>query len=93
MIFRFSYTEARFIANQEYIIRACSSWDKNYFISKFTTGLPNFMKNNENKWSLQKEALQGRQVTDALRVLLWHNGFLLFLLDSESSHSYQKKKK
>lgn len=34
------------------------------------TGLPNFSKkkNAENKWSLHKEGLQGRQVTDALRV-------------------------
>ncbi|XWS19331.1 hypothetical protein CRYUN_Cryun31cG0006000 [Craigia yunnanensis] len=33
------------------------------------TGLPNFSKkkNAENKWSLQKEGLQGRQLTDALR--------------------------
>jgi hypothetical protein len=34
------------------------------------TGLPNFSKkkNAENKWALQKEGLQGRQVSDALRV-------------------------
>ena len=34
------------------------------------TGLPNFSKkkNAENQWSLQKEGLQGRQLTDALRV-------------------------
>lgn len=51
-------------------MRASSSNDKNYFIARFASGLPNFKKKNENKWSLQKEGLQGRQVTDNLRVLL-----------------------
>ncbi|KAL0306011.1 UNVERIFIED_CONTAM: Transcription initiation factor IIF subunit alpha [Sesamum radiatum] len=51
----------------EYNVRACSSSDKNYFIGRFATGIPNFKKKNENKWSLQKEGLQGRQVTDTLR--------------------------
>jgi transcription initiation factor TFIIF subunit alpha len=54
---------------REYNVRACSSNDKNYFIGRFVTGLPGFSKkqNAENKWSIQKEGLQGRQVTDALR--------------------------
>ncbi|KAL3521892.1 hypothetical protein ACH5RR_014726 [Cinchona calisaya] len=53
---------------REYNVRACSSSDKNYFIGRFVTGLPNFSKKkSENKWSLQKEGLQGRQVTDTLR--------------------------
>ncbi|KAG5561283.1 hypothetical protein RHGRI_004344 [Rhododendron griersonianum] len=54
---------------QEYNVRACSSNDKNYFIGRFVTGLPSFSKKQsaENKWSIQKEGLQGRQVTDALR--------------------------
>ncbi|KAK4439414.1 Transcription initiation factor IIF subunit alpha [Sesamum alatum] len=52
---------------REYNVRACSSSDKNYFIGRFATGIPNFKKKNENKWSLQKEGLQGRQVTDTLR--------------------------
>lgn len=52
-------------------MRASSSSDKNYFIGRFATGLPNFSKKKsaENKWTLQKEGLQGRQVTDALRVI------------------------
>ena len=56
---------------QEYNVRASTSNDKNYFIGRFVTGLPNFSrkKNAENRWSLQKEGLQGRQLTDALRVL------------------------
>ncbi|CAL5345545.1 unnamed protein product [Camellia sinensis] len=54
---------------REYNVRPCSSSDKNYFIGRFVTGLPSFSRkqNAENKWSLQKEALQGRQPTDALR--------------------------
>ncbi|EEF43004.1 transcription initiation factor IIF subunit alpha [Ricinus communis] len=54
---------------REYNVRASSSSDKNYFIGRFVTGLPSFSKkkNAENKWSLQKEGLQGRQLTDALR--------------------------
>lgn len=53
---------------REYNVRACSGSDKNYFIGRFITGLPNFSKKkSENKWSLQKEGLMGRQVTDTLR--------------------------
>lgn len=53
---------------REYNVRAGSSGDKNYFIGRFVTGLPNFSKKrSENKWSLQKEGLQVRQLTDALR--------------------------
>lgn len=56
---------------QEYNVRTNSSGDKNYFIGRFVTGLPGFSKkkNADNKWSLHKEGLQGRQVSDALRVL------------------------
>ncbi|KAE7995293.1 hypothetical protein FH972_000110 [Carpinus fangiana] len=54
---------------REYNVRASSGSDKNYFIGRFVTGLPNFSKKKtaENKWSLHKEGLQGRQLTDALR--------------------------
>ncbi|XP_065867533.1 transcription initiation factor IIF subunit alpha isoform X1 [Euphorbia lathyris] len=54
---------------REYNVRASPSGDKNYFIGRFVTGLPSFSKkkNAENKWSLHKEGLHGRQVTDALR--------------------------
>ncbi|GFZ02109.1 transcription initiation factor IIF subunit alpha RAP74 [Actinidia rufa] len=54
---------------REYNVRACSSSDKNYFIGRFVTGLPSFSRKQsaENKWSLQKEGLQGRQLTDSLR--------------------------
>lgn len=54
---------------REYNVRASSSSDKNYFIGRFATGLPNFSKKKsaENKWTLQKEGLQNRQVSDAVR--------------------------
>ncbi|KAL5576328.1 hypothetical protein UlMin_018027 [Ulmus minor] len=54
---------------REYNVRASSSNDKNFFIGRFVTGLPNFSRkrNAENKWSLQKDGLQGRQLTDAQR--------------------------
>ncbi|KAJ4982420.1 hypothetical protein NE237_033257 [Protea cynaroides] len=54
---------------REYNVRASSASDRNYFIGRFVTGVPNFSKkkSSDNKWSLQKEGLQGRQVTDALR--------------------------
>ncbi|KAK7262109.1 hypothetical protein RJT34_29669 [Clitoria ternatea] len=54
---------------REYSVRASSGTDKNYFIGRFATGLPDFSKKKsaENKWSLQKDGLQSRQITDALR--------------------------
>ncbi|GMJ14550.1 hypothetical protein like AT4G12610 [Hibiscus trionum] len=54
---------------REYNVRASPSTDKSYFIGRFMTGLPNFSKkkNAENKWSMQKDGLQGRQLTDAMR--------------------------
>lgn len=54
---------------REYNVRASSANDKNYFIGRFMTGLPDFSKKKsaENKWSLQKDGLKGRQVTDATR--------------------------
>ncbi|CAK9156850.1 unnamed protein product [Ilex paraguariensis] len=54
---------------REYNVRACPNSDKNYFIGRFVSGLPTFSrkKNVDNKWALQKEGLQGRQVTDTLR--------------------------
>ena len=56
---------------QEYNVRPNCNGEKNYFIGRFVTGLPAFSKkkNVDNKWSLHKEGLQGRQVSDALRVL------------------------
>lgn len=67
-------------------MRACSSSDKNYFIGRFISGLPNFSrKKSENKWSLQKEGLQGRQVTDTLRVMMLSESVFLFPSHFESA--------
>eukprot|EP01018_Ginkgo_biloba_P038018 Gb_28673 [translate_table: standard] len=54
---------------REYNVRASSVGDKNYSIGRFVQGLPTFSKkkNSEAKWSLHKEGLKGRQLTDALR--------------------------
>ncbi|KAL6004880.1 hypothetical protein ACLOJK_005437 [Asimina triloba] len=54
---------------REFNVRAGVNNDKNFYIGRFVAGLPSFSKkkNAENKWSLQKEGLQGRQMTDALR--------------------------
>ncbi|KAF6144959.1 hypothetical protein GIB67_013310 [Kingdonia uniflora] len=53
---------------REYNVRATPSNDKNYFVGRFVTGLPNFSKKkNADKWNLRKEGLQGRQPTDAMR--------------------------
>ncbi|RDX71321.1 Transcription initiation factor IIF subunit alpha, partial [Mucuna pruriens] len=54
---------------REYSVRASSGSDKNYFIGRFVSGLPDFSKKKsaENKWSLQKDGLQSRQVSDTLR--------------------------
>ncbi|KAL3627402.1 Transcription initiation factor IIF subunit alpha [Castilleja foliolosa] len=52
---------------REYYVHAYPSGDRNYSIARFATGLPNFKKKNENKWTMQKEGLQGRQVSDTLR--------------------------
>ncbi|KAG7959535.1 hypothetical protein I3843_10G075000 [Carya illinoinensis] len=64
---------------REYIVRVSSSSDKNYFIGRFVTGLPNFSKKKtaENKWSLHKEGLQGRQLTYALREKYKNKSWLL----------------
>uniref|UniRef100_A0A0D2ZX91 Transcription initiation factor IIF subunit alpha n=1 Tax=Brassica oleracea var. oleracea TaxID=109376 RepID=A0A0D2ZX91_BRAOL len=54
---------------REYNVRAATPTDKNYFIGRFVSGLPNFKKgSSENKWSLRKDIPQGRQFTDAQRV-------------------------
>lgn len=55
---------------QEYNVRANATMDKSFSIGRFVTGLPPFSKKKsaENKWSLHKEGLQGRQLTDTLRV-------------------------
>ncbi|XP_016550394.2 transcription initiation factor IIF subunit alpha isoform X2 [Capsicum annuum] len=63
---------------REYNVRACSSNDKNHFIARFASGLPKFSKKkSDSKWTLQKEGLQGRQVTDSLREKFKNKPWLL----------------
>ncbi|GAB2246531.1 hypothetical protein Droror1_Dr00002024 [Drosera rotundifolia] len=55
---------------REYNVRASAGNEKNYFIGRFGSGLPTFgtkKKNSDTRWTLQKEGLQGRQVTDTLK--------------------------
>eukprot|EP00252_Welwitschia_mirabilis_P014980 TRINITY_DN33069_c0_g1_i1.p1 TRINITY_DN33069_c0_g1~~TRINITY_DN33069_c0_g1_i1.p1 ORF type:complete len:553 (+),score=197.61 TRINITY_DN33069_c0_g1_i1:239-1897(+) len=54
---------------REYNVRSCNLADKNYFIGRFAQGLPSFSKKkaSEAKWTMHKEGLKGRPVTDALR--------------------------
>lgn len=58
---------------QEYNVRANAITDKTYSIGRFVTGLPPFSKkkNAENKWALHKEGLQGRQITENMRVCIY----------------------
>ncbi|CAA7054410.1 unnamed protein product [Microthlaspi erraticum] len=62
---------------REYNVRASTATEKNYFIGRFVTGLPNFKKGSENKWSLRKDIPQGRQYTDAQREKLKNRPWVL----------------
>uniref|UniRef100_A0A803M1P0 Transcription initiation factor IIF subunit alpha n=1 Tax=Chenopodium quinoa TaxID=63459 RepID=A0A803M1P0_CHEQI len=67
---------------REYNVRTNSSNDKNYFIGRFPTGLPNFSKKKsaENKWTLQKEGIQGhqgRQISDTMKEKLKNKPWML----------------
>ncbi|XP_074270178.1 transcription initiation factor IIF subunit alpha-like [Silene latifolia] len=54
---------------REYNVRQSSSIDKNYFIGRFAAGLPTFSNKNssQNQWSLVKEGINGRHLTDSLK--------------------------
>uniref|UniRef100_A0A6N2K0N7 Transcription initiation factor IIF subunit alpha n=1 Tax=Salix viminalis TaxID=40686 RepID=A0A6N2K0N7_SALVM len=64
---------------EEYNVRASTISEKNYFIGRFVTGLPSFSKKKsaENKWSLLKEGIHGRQITDTLREKFKNKPWLL----------------
>ncbi|KAH9613670.1 hypothetical protein KSS87_005170 [Heliosperma pusillum] len=74
---------------REYNVRASSSSDKNYFIGRFATGLPSFSKKNsaENQWSLHKEGINGRQLTDSLREKFKNKPWLLEDETGQSQYS------
>lgn len=59
-----------FFRVQEYNVRS-QPVSKQHFIGRFLQGLPSFSnkkKSAGSKWSLQREGLQGRQLTEALKV-------------------------
>uniref|UniRef100_A0A452Y9R1 Transcription initiation factor IIF subunit alpha n=3 Tax=Aegilops tauschii TaxID=37682 RepID=A0A452Y9R1_AEGTS len=72
-----------------YNVRANASTDKAFSIGRFVTGLPPFSKkkNAENKWSLHKEGLQGRQLTD--KMLEKYNRKPWILEDETGQYQFQ----
>ncbi|GAB2245890.1 hypothetical protein Droror1_Dr00001383 [Drosera rotundifolia] len=51
-------------------MRPSAGNEKNYFIGRFGSGLPTFgtkKKSSDTRWTVKKEGLQGRQVTDTLK--------------------------
>lgn len=73
---------------REYNVRAGTNTDKAFYIGRFVTGLPPFSKKKsaENKWSLHKEGLQGRQLTDSLREKYKNKPWILE--DETGQHQY-----
>ncbi|OAY63241.1 Transcription initiation factor IIF subunit alpha [Ananas comosus] len=74
---------------REYNVRANATMDKSFSIGRFVTGLPPFSKKKsaENKWSLHKEGLQGRQLTDTLREKYKNKPWILE--DETGQYQYQ----
>ncbi|RWR82016.1 transcription initiation factor IIF, alpha subunit [Cinnamomum micranthum f. kanehirae] len=69
---------------QEYNFRISSSSDKNYHIGKFVRGLPDFFW---KKWSIHREGLQERQITDTLTEEYGNKPWLLE--DERGQYQYQ----
>ncbi|CAL9068860.1 unnamed protein product [Musa banksii] len=73
---------------REYNVRASANIDKAFYIGRFVTGLPPFSKkSSENRWSLHKEGLQGRQLTDTLKEKYKNKPWILE--DETGQHQYQ----
>ncbi|GJM91721.1 hypothetical protein PR202_ga08127 [Eleusine coracana subsp. coracana] len=74
---------------REYNVRANAITDKTYSIGRFVTGLPPFSKKKsaENKWSLHKEGLQGRQIPETMREK--YNRKPWILEDETGQYQYQ----
>ncbi|CAL4913566.1 unnamed protein product [Urochloa decumbens] len=75
---------------REYDVRIDTSAEKAHFIGRFTTGLPPMSKKSSggNKWSLRKEAPQGRQLTGNMREK-YYNRRPWILEDETGEHQYQ----
>ncbi|EEE50676.1 hypothetical protein OsJ_30924 [Oryza sativa Japonica Group] len=73
----------------EYNVRANATTDKSFSIGRFVTGLPPFSKKKsaENKWSLHKEGLQGRQIPENMREK--YNRKPWILEDETGQYQYQ----
>ncbi|WOL15601.1 transcription initiation factor IIF subunit alpha-like [Canna indica] len=73
---------------REYNVRASANTDKSFSIARFVSGVPPFSKKSaENRWSLHKEGLQGRQLTDSLREKYKNKPWILE--DETGQHQYQ----
>uniref|UniRef100_A0A0E0M650 Transcription initiation factor IIF subunit alpha n=1 Tax=Oryza punctata TaxID=4537 RepID=A0A0E0M650_ORYPU len=74
---------------REYNVRANATTDKSFSIGRFVTGLPPFSKKKsaENKWSLHKEGLQGRQIPENMREK--YNRKPWILEDETGQYQYQ----
>ena len=57
---------------QEFNVKA-HPVSKPHFVGRFLQGLPSLSrkKSGDPKWTMQREGLQGRQLTDALRVFFF----------------------
>ncbi|CAN6295753.1 unnamed protein product [Urochloa humidicola] len=77
---------------REYDVRMDTSPEKEkaHFIGRFTTGLPPMSKKSSggNRWSLRKEALQGRQLTGNMREK-YYSRRPWILEDETGEHQYK----
>lgn len=73
---------------REFNVKA-HSLNKPHFVGRFLQGLPSFSKKKSNdlKWTMQREGLQGRQLTDALREK--YKGKPWLLDDDQGQQSFQ----
>lgn len=61
---------------QEYNVRVSGGSDKSFYIGRFSTGLPDFLRKNiENEWSLHREGFR-----DAILQALCGYLFVVFYL-------------
>lgn len=73
---------------REYNVKAYPT-TKPFFVGRFLQGVPSFSKKkgSDAKWSMQREGLQGRQVTEALREK--YKGKAWILNDDQGQQSFQ----